>query len=397
VIKAMSYSSIKVACENRGYTLEKLIGKGGMGEVWLARDYKDNRVAIKIPTIDSEGIKRLKFEIDLLAKLNHDHVVKYVSSFEVSGIPILVMEYAKGTNLELNASGKPLEENEALARTVQILLAVDYLHSMGVIHRDIKPKNVIVGSESSYLKLIDLGTATYFHQAGITAAVISPGGYTPPEQFRFTASPQGDIWSAGATLYFMLTGQHPALSMPGYPDVRCPPPDPRKWNKDVSESTAKIVTKALMWDPTERFSSAKEMIMAIEGKAPSYRPEVPVLEIFSKSIPIETPRLVFGRGEGISEKVMVIRESDTTYVYIQDPYKWISRRHFEIFEKGGRWYIRDLGSLNRTAVRYGGVVKEIWVGYRRPSPEIELPRESMIYVAYGSSLSNQAYVVLTFR
>jgi len=389
--------SIRRACESRGYTLENLIGRGGMSEVWLARDRRGNKVAVKIPTKASEAIRRLRFETDLLSKLNHDHIVKYVGSFEASGLPILLMEYVRGANLEINAGGRPLEEREALARTVQILLAVDYLHSTGVIHRDIKPRNVIVGSERGYLKLIDLGTATYLHHAGITAAVISPGGYTPPEQFRFTASPQGDIWSAGATLYFMLTGQHPALSMPGYPDIRCPPPDPRRWNRDISESTAKIVMKALMWDPTERFPSAKEMIMAIEGKAPLHRPEVPILEIFGRSIPVETSRLVFGRGENIPERVRIIREGDTTYVYIQDPYKWVSRRHFEIFEREGSWYIRDLGSLNRTAIRHGEMVKEIWVGHGRPSPAIELPRGSMIYTAYGSSLSDQAYVVLMFR
>ena len=97
------------------------------------------------------------------------------------------------------------------------------------------------------------------------------------------------------------------------------------------------------------------------------------------------------------ESVKVIRKDDTIEVRVYDPYKWISRNHFEIFEKNGKWYFRDLGSLNRSAVRSKGELKEIWAGYRKESPEYELGKRAMIYVAYGSSLSNPPYMVLTFK
>jgi len=382
---------------NRGYKPIRPLGKGGMSQVWLATDTQGNQVAVKIPNPDPESVKRLAFEINLLQNLQHEHIVKFINAFDTGGYPILVMEYARGNNLELSVAGKPLEEREALARAVQLLLAVDYLHSRGVIHRDIKPKNIIVGNEKTYLKLIDLGTATFFHQAGVTESVISPGGYTPPEQFKSMASPQGDIWSVGATLYFMLTGQHPALDMPGYPDVKCNPPNPRKWNKDISDSTVAIIDKAMRWDPTERFSSPMEMIMAIEGKAPQPVSDVPVLEILGRSVRIEASKLIFGRGENVPEGIRVVKEGDVIRVYIHDPYRWVSREHFEIFRSGNKWYLRDLGSLNRTAVRAGGVIREVWVGYKKPSPPVTLERGSIIYVAYGDSLTKPPYVVLTFK
>jgi len=382
---------------NRGYKPVRPLGKGGMSQVWLATDTRGTHVAVKVPNRDPEAVKRLGFEISLLQSLRHEHIVNFISAFDVSGYPILVMEYAKGNNLELSTAGKAMDEREALARAVQILLAVDYLHSRGVIHRDIKPKNIIVGNEKTYLKLIDLGTATFFSQAGITESVFSPGGYTPPEQFKSMASPQGDVWSVGATLYFMLTGQHPALDMPGYPDAKCNPPDPRKWNKDISDSTVAIIAKAMRWEPTERFSSPMEMIMAIEGRTPQPEPDVPVLEVLGRRIRIEASRLVFKWGGNIPEGIRVVKEADTMYVYINDPHRWVSREHFEIFKSGNKWYLRDLGSLNRTAVRVGGVIREVWVGYKKPSPPVALERGSIIYVAYGDSLTKPPYVVLTFK
>lgn len=414
----LGVEKIKIACQNRGYKIKILIGKGGMSIIWLAEDLSGREVIVKTPNEVKESWERLKFESSLLRMLDHEHIVKYINSFEDHGVPTLIMEYARGINLERAASGDPLEEEEALARAIEILLAIDYIHSMSIIHRDIKPKNIIIGDDKTYLKVIDFGTATYLHYTGISYAVISPGGYTPPEQYGFMASPQGDIWSAGATLYFMLTGQHPALSMPGYPNKYCPPPDPRKMNKDVSEETAKIIVRAMQWDPSERFSNALEMIMAIEKMEtePKHETPVPTLEIFGRKIPIETSRVIFGRFtqedligtsvemkgsfiEAADDRIKVVREGDVTYIYVRDPYRWVSRNHFEIYEEGEKWYIRDLGSLNRTAIYYKGDLREVWIDYRRISPPVEIRRGSIIYVAYGSLLNigNQAYAVITFK
>lgn len=409
----LDLTGLKKACRNRGYVLENLIGKGGMSHIWLAKSKEDQKVVVKVASETPEASERLRFEAELLAKLSHEHIIRYVDSFDVSTLPVLIIEFARGSNLERAAAGVSLDENDAMVRTLEMLLAVDYIHSVNVVHRDIKPKNIIVGDEKTYLKMIDFGTATYLHRSGVALAVTSPGGYTPPEQYRFMASPEGDIWSVGATLFFMLTGQHPSVGMPGYPENPCPPPDPRKWKSEISDEAAETVARAMMWDPTDRFSTAMEMIMFIEKRAPPPPPAVPTIEVFGRSIRIETPRLLFGRFaqdggttteeskrllEG-GEKVRVIKDERSTYVYVHDPSRWVSRKHFEIFEEGGKWHIRDLGSLNRTAVYHRGSVKEVWAGYMKVSSPLELNPGSIIYVAYGSSIdaSSKACVVVTFK
>jgi serine/threonine protein kinase len=251
--------------EVSSYRVKDSIGAGGMSTVWLAVDIATNRnVVLKVPNGQGIPFHKLIFERDLLKRLSHEHLCNYIDAGIHGFLPFLAMEFAMGKTLEQAAAGKSLDEKEVKARAAEILLAVDYLHSRNIIHRDIKPKNLII-SDLEYLKLLDLGTATFFNTAGIGEAIISPGGYTPPEQFRFTSSIQGDIWSTAATCFFMLTGQNPEIVLQGYPDRRPPTsPDPRRFNHDVSNEFAQIVMKGMSFDPTERYSTAREMIEAIE-------------------------------------------------------------------------------------------------------------------------------------
>jgi len=380
------------------YRLTALLGKGGMGEVWLA-DSPQGAVAIKIAANNPTAVEKLRFESRILRELRHEHIVAYFDEGEYRGLPFLAMEYVKGSNLERMVSA-PLDEREAKAAAVEILLALDYIHSRNVIHRDVKPKNVLARDNNIYsCVLIDFGTAAYYNVAGIKEAVISPGGYTAPEQYSFRSSPQSDIWSVGALLFYLLTAKHPQEALPGYPNR--PPPTPisvRRFNRDVSEELETVVRRAMAWNPSDRYLSAREMIEAIEGVTPAEVEEVPVLEVMGTSIRIDASALVFGRlTEGGRGRVNVRREGDVIYVRVEDPYNWISRRHFEIFRSGGRWYIRDLGSLNRTAVQTGGKLIEVWAGRGIESQPVELGERAVIYIAYGSSLNNQPYVVATFR
>lgn len=128
----------------------------------------------------------------------------------------------------------------------QLCDAVSFMHRNNVIHRDIKPKNILVERKSSIVKLIDFGTSRYYYDQPMSnEAVISPGGYTAPEQRRFLSSPQSDIWSLGAVLYFLVTGRDPEYDMPGYPDNVVVPPDPRKYNEDVDERVVKVIRRAM--------------------------------------------------------------------------------------------------------------------------------------------------------
>jgi hypothetical protein len=127
---------------------------------------------------------------------------------------------------------------------------------------------------------------------------------------------------------------------------------------------------------------------------------------------IDVPRLLFGRmveeprkasisSKGVAsitdERVKVIRKDGTIEVQVYDPFNWISRKHFEIYERGNKWYFKDLGSLNRSAILTKGSIKEAWAGRMRESPAQELGERAMIYLAYGSSLKNPPYLVATFK
>ena len=383
----------------QSYRLTALLGRGGMGEVWLANS-SQGPVAVKIAANNPTAVEKLLFEQRILRELRHEHIVTYLDDGVFRGLPFLVTEYVRGANLEQIVKS-PLDERDAKIAAVESLLALDYIHSKNVVHRDVKPKNVLArGNDVRGCVLIDFGTAAYYNVSGIREAVISPGGYTAPEQHNFRSSPLSDIWSVGALLFYLLTARHPQDALPGYPQH--PPPTPvsvRRFNRDVSEELETVVRKAMAWNPSDRYLSAREMIEAIEGVTPKeVEEEAPILEVMGARIRIEASSLVFGRltetGRG---KVDVRQEGDVIYVGVDDPYKWISRKHFEIFRSGGKWYIRDLGSLNRTAVQTGGRLIEVWAGPRVESQPVELGERAVIYIAYGSSLNRQPYVVATFK
>ncbi len=390
------------------YRLVERIGSGGMAEVWLAEVQEASssipaRVAVKVAKPEPPAVEKLLFEQRVLSDLRHENIPSLFDKGSYNGRPFIAVEYVEGANLESIVQSSPLEENVARKLIAQLLIALDYIHSLNIVHRDVKPKNIIVHPERLFpLKLIDFGTATYYNKAGIRDAVISPGGYTAPEQFRFMSSPQSDIWGAGAVLFYMLTGRHPAEVLEGYPSKPpLKPIDPRMYNKDVSDELARIVLKAMEWDPLFRYLSAREMLMDIEGIREEY-PDVPVLEVMGYRVKLDEPVVRFGRMEWREptppkERVRVTREGGVIYIEVYDPFNWISRQHFEITYRGGAWFIRDLGSLNRTAVLTRGRLIELSIAPRVEGPLVELGDRAIIYVAYGPSLNNPPYMIVTFR
>ncbi|MEM1576137.1 MAG: protein kinase [Archaeoglobaceae archaeon] len=411
----MLSSGTLVKGEKGEYLVKDLIATGGMSFVYLGKARDGNNVVLKIPNNQGKSLNKLLFERDLLRNLDHAHLVRYFDSafinLGVYSYPVLILEHAIGIPIFKKILKEPMDEKEAKVRLIKLLLAVDYLSSRNIVHRDINPRNVLISDDLKYLKLIDFGTATFFNLTGVKEAVISPGGYTPPEQYRYTFSVQGDIWSSAATCFFAITGQNPEIAMPGYPYNKTKPPDPRKFNKDVSEDFAKVLMKAMSWNPVDRFLTAKEMIEAIDkGAIP--KEEGPILEVMGVTIKIDAKRVLFGRMSDDApntsiaplssvtnipeDRIRVIKEGDTLEVYVYDPYKWISRKHFEIFEEKGEWYFRDLGSLNKSAVLVGDKQTEVWEGYKKESAPFKLGKKAILYLAYGK-MGNPPYLTAVFR
>lgn len=400
------------------YRVIHFLAQGGMGTTWVGEDlHSGDTVVAKEPRITGEArkdqliIEKLVIEADTLRMLNHKGIVKFLDCLSVRGVPILFTSFIKGDLLETVAAREPLDEKKAVQYTGELLEAIGYLHSLNIIHRDIRPKNILLDKQNG-LTLIDFGTAKFFHrQLDTPEAIISPGGYSPPEHYNLGYSPQGDLWSVGGTLFFEITGQHPMLVLGGYPH-NSQPADPRKLRPQLSDRISQVVIRATQRDPSRRFLNAAEMKQVLEGSTPKPRSN-PVISIRNTEIPITTPRVLIGRNEHfdslfqaettresveglavLEEKPSIEVSSDKMLVKVVDPGNYISRLHAEIYESGGRWYLKDLGSLNRTAVLTDAGWKAVDRGHKHEGPPYPLGGNDII--SLGFNPARGPYLVLTF-
>lgn len=400
------------------YRILKFLAQGGMGLVWLGEVTPSKyAVVAKEPKItgqqhtDKVNLEKLQVEGSILRLLSHKNIVRFVDMCTVSGIPILLTEFVPGENLDKLAAGRPMNEEEAVAYVVQLLDAVEYMHSMNIIHRDIRPKNLIARTNERFLKLIDFGTAKFFHkQLDTPEAIISPGGYSPPEHYHLGYSPQGDIWSAGATLFFLVTGQHPLMALSGYPN-KPSPLDISKLKSSASDLLREVVSKSLQPQPAMRFLTAREMRERLQGAKVQVHAN-PVLIIRNQEIPIKTTRIIVGRDdrfdflfsgvkdlslkslETLRSKPNVRVEGDRTLVKLVDPGVYISRAHVEIFEKGGGWYVKDSGSLNGSAILSETGWRAISRGHMAEGTPHQLATNNLVSLGYNERRG--PYLVITF-
>ena len=201
------------------YLVEDLLGKGGFGAVYLARDQQAGgaQVAIKeLKEPDGNTARRLQSECELLKRLNHASLPQVKGLFEENGRLYMLMEYIPGPNLEVLRKKRP-ERKCSFSETVTLLQpiveAVTYLHQQAppLLHRDIKPANIIVSESGERTVLVDFGIAKEYQADATTTAIrhCSPG-YSAPEQYSgIGTEPRADIYGLGATCYTLLTGTPP--------------------------------------------------------------------------------------------------------------------------------------------------------------------------------------------
>jgi serine/threonine-protein kinase len=269
-----------------GYEMIKLLGRGGMGCVMLAREEKTGRaVAIKtlLPevAVANQSLRRFMREIEVAAALDHPHIVRFLQSGTHNGAVFLVTEYVEGSDAArlADAQGGRLPFSEAIKIVSQSLDALAYAHALGYIHRDIKESNILVTGDASNLtaKLTDFGLAKSFTQtgmSGITMAGDMAGtfAYMPPEQIRDfrNVRPTSDIYAIGMTAYSLLAGDI-ALDMGPAKDVagtvraifegQIIPL--RQRAPEVPERVAEVIERALAKDPSQRWQTAAAMKTAL--------------------------------------------------------------------------------------------------------------------------------------
>ena len=255
------------------YSIVELIGAGGMGVVYRARDEKLERLAaIKTlaPGVFSGDTARGRFrrEARALAKLNHPHIAAVYDVGEQDGIDYIVMECVAGEPLAAKVKSGPLAVRDATSIALEIAQALEEAHERGVIHRDLKPANVMI-TPKGQAKVLDFGVAklletTNATQSLETTALIGTPLYMSPEQaLGREVDGRTDLWSLGAIYYEMLTGRPPfqgdnAVSvLRAITSDRCPPI--RQMQPGLPEEAERIVNRALEKDPARRYATAAEM------------------------------------------------------------------------------------------------------------------------------------------
>jgi eukaryotic-like serine/threonine-protein kinase len=253
------------------YRLERRIGSGGMADVYLARDESLGRqVAIKILSDryaqDDGFVERFRREASSAADLNHPNIVTVYDRGEAEGTYYIAMEYLDGPTLKDEIVRRaPLPEPEVIAWAAQGLDALDFAHRRGVIHRDVKPHNMVL-TEDGRLKVTDFGIARAANSQQMTevGSIVGTAQYLSPEQARGqVVGPQSDLYSMGIVLYEMLTGELP-FTGDGAVDIAMKqvndaPPSLRRKNRLVSPAMEQIVMRALAKDPALRYPSARAM------------------------------------------------------------------------------------------------------------------------------------------
>ncbi|HEY6074502.1 MAG TPA: serine/threonine-protein kinase, partial [Anaerolineales bacterium] len=259
------------------YHIQEVIGVGGMGSVYRARDLHfpnvTKLVAVKEminmapdPLVRQTIIQNFEREANLLATLNHPSIPRIYDYFTEEDRSYLVLEFIHGKDLEaiINDTNGFLSEEQVLGWAMQLCDVLSFLHAHRpdpIIFRDMKPSNIMINSAGDVI-LVDFGIARTF-QTGQKGTMIGTEGYSPPEQYRGEASPTADLYALGATLHHALTRRDPRLEPP-FSFAERPV---RKINARVSPELEQVINTALAYNPAERFPDSEAMKAALMGAA----------------------------------------------------------------------------------------------------------------------------------
>ncbi|MEI7990669.1 MAG: serine/threonine-protein kinase, partial [Chloroflexota bacterium] len=251
------------------YTIEKKIGEGGMAIVYKAHDARlDREVAIKFIRRDSVSNDRyeiflLRFnqEAKTLAKIAHPNIINVFDFGSHEGSPYFVMEYLPGGTLK-NYIGKPVPWQKTLELVLPVARALDYAHQQGVVHRDVKPANMLL-TKGGELKLSDFGIAKILAAEENSAVTLTSSGgigtpeYMAPEQWKNEISSQTDIYALGVVLYELITGRKPYIANTPAEILIKQVNDPflkiKIFVPNIPDEVDWLITKAMAKDPRQRF------------------------------------------------------------------------------------------------------------------------------------------------
>jgi serine/threonine-protein kinase len=282
------------------YRLGSKVGEGALSVIYRAQDVHLGRgVAIKVLRAELAGREdvraRFRREAEAAARLNHPNIVSILDIGEAGGRPYIVMEYLPEPDLkEIIVRYAPLADDKVAQVGIDCCRALEWAHRQNLVHRDVKPQNVLFTSDG-VAKLADFGLAAAVGEAGVVdGRVLGTAAYMAPEQAQgLPASPQSDIYSLGCVLYEAITGRvpfdgdDPVAVMRRHVHDR--PTSLRSLNPDVSPSLEFIVTKAMAKDPARRYRSAREMLTDLQKVAAGLELDRTGVLTVEQTVPVVEP------------------------------------------------------------------------------------------------------------
>ena len=289
------------------FRVERVLDRGGMAQVYYGHDIKLQRpVAIKV--IDARYrdnpayARRFVNEARVIAKWHHEHILQIYYADDEDGLYYYVMEYIDGQNLasviaSYSMDGELMPTDDVLQIGNAVANALDYAHGKGVIHRDVKPANILIARDGRVV-LGDFGLALDLHDGSLGETFGTPH-YISPEQASRSANavPQSDLYSLGVILYEMLVGvvpfNDPSPTSVALQHITDPPPAPRSINPELSPEVEEVLLKALEKSPQDRYQSGSELMSALNAslaaKPTKAKPPLPPLPVGVPTI-VSRPR-----------------------------------------------------------------------------------------------------------
>ncbi len=299
-----------------GYRLDERLGAGGMGVVYKGTELDGGRtVAVKFLHDElahsPDLVKRFKREIVAMRRLVHAHAVGVIDSGTSGNVPYLVMEFQSGRPLSKLLERASLPPARAVGIARQVLAALAAAHGVGVVHRDLKPDNILMmnGVAGDVVKILDFGLAKLAHGSGEatteltrTGLVLGTPGYMAPEQAKGGATDERtDLYAVGVILYHMVTGRRPFVADSPLAVLRMhaddPPLPPRKAAPDagISADLEAVILRALEKPPAARWASADEFAAAIEATPEGRASSIPLVEVSLREVSSSEPRTRLGK------------------------------------------------------------------------------------------------------
>jgi serine/threonine protein kinase len=254
------------------YEIVEELGKGGMGRVYKVRDkgIKEN-VALKLLkseiASDEKTIERFRNELKIARRVSHKHVCRMYDIGKEEERCFITLEYVEGEDLKNHIKRKGLlPTDDAISIAIQVCEGLGEAHRLGVVHRDLKPQNIMIDKEGQ-AKIMDFGIARSLEAPGVTATgmIIGTPNYISPEQAEGEeADHRSDIYALGVILYEMMTGEVPFKGETAFSVAlkhkAQPPTDPRKWNPEISDDLSRLILICMEKDRERRYQSAENLL-----------------------------------------------------------------------------------------------------------------------------------------